>query len=236
MNVDICCKWICSFWSQLLLAKTERKRKEKRKGGWRKRIQSLYLETFCGRFVALLAAVTGLEQSASPLSRQQWRAGGGGAGLGAGQFTVWPCPLSSGWSVAARGPTWSRRSPASVVAPAHSSPRSPWPAWPPAPLFCVTVDVGRQRQGEKKKSYFHVRIQRNIQNQICPVQNTEKCSKKINKSHFGPCVMVSMLLSICPLLVLCFTVGCDGFLVNRIYYHIWISLSSYHVIDVITLL
>lgn len=51
------------------------------------------------------------------------------------QFTVWLCPLSSEWSVAARGPAWSRRSPWSVVAPALSSPLSLWPVWPAAPLF-----------------------------------------------------------------------------------------------------
>lgn len=74
----------------------------------------------------------------------QWRPWGGWVRVGrtAGhkegemaQFTVWLYPLSSGWSVAARGPAWSRRSPGSVVAPAPSSPLFPWPVWPAALLF-----------------------------------------------------------------------------------------------------
>lgn len=77
-------------------------------------------------------------------SAQQWRLCGSGEAVSGtetlrsqeqGQFTVWLYPLSSEWSVAARGPAWSHRSPWCVVAPALSSPRSLWPLWPSVLLF-----------------------------------------------------------------------------------------------------
>lgn len=62
VKVDICCKWICSFVVTATVCKNKRKQKGKQKGGETKQIHNLCLETFCGRLIALLAAMKDLVQ------------------------------------------------------------------------------------------------------------------------------------------------------------------------------